>query len=303
MVFGLYIYKPVWKPKFTWAPETVRYFIRFGWQNLIVNLIYNALDQVDDLWTGTYLGKTPLGYYSRAFTFATYPRRILAVPVNTVSSGTYAELKEDRVRLAKAFFRTNAFLLRTGFLFAGLLTLMAPEFIIIFLGTKWLPMLTTFRLMLIFTLLDPIKITIGNLFVALGKPQLIARANFIQLGVLIFGLYTLGYIAGINGVAITVDIMLLVGMGLLLFQARQEISFSIKSLLFAPGVSLVISLALGWLCVFIPAINNSDWIKMLLKGFVFTSFYIVLLFLMERDALIRAFQYFQKQLFDGVFYR
>ena len=136
-IVGLFIWRPVWRPWFSWNREVVRYYLSFGSRNFGAGALLLALDRVDDLWTLRYLGDTALGYYSRAYTFATYPRRILAGPVNQVAGGTYAELKGERKRLSQAFFRTNALLVRSGFFLAGLLALIAPELIAILLGDKW----------------------------------------------------------------------------------------------------------------------------------------------------------------------
>ena len=168
-VLAFYVWRPFWRPRLTWSPQAMRYFMRFGNRNLLAMILQRALDRVDDLWTGANLGETSMGLYSRAYAFASYPRKLLAAPINAVAGGTYAELKGDRLRLSRAFFRVNAFLIRSGFFLAGLLALIAPEFIRQILGAKWLPMLSTFQLMLIFTLLDPIKMTVGNLFVAVAS--------------------------------------------------------------------------------------------------------------------------------------
>ena len=144
----------------------MRYYIAFGGRTVAASILEWLLGRADDLWLQLYSTPQALGYYARGYTFATYPRRIVAAPINSVIGGTYAELKEDRLRLSQAFFRTNALLVRSGFLVAGLLALTAPEFIRIVLGTKWMPMLDVFRLMLVFTLIDPIQAATSSLFVA-----------------------------------------------------------------------------------------------------------------------------------------
>ena len=101
-VFLLYIWRPVWRPSFRWSTTGIRYYLRFGSRNVLATLLLRAIDRVDDFWTGLYLGKTSLGFYSRAYTFASYPRQIISLPVNTVSTGTYAELKEDRLRRSRS---------------------------------------------------------------------------------------------------------------------------------------------------------------------------------------------------------
>jgi O-antigen/teichoic acid export membrane protein len=286
-IVGLLIWRPVWRLRLAWQPAIARYYVRFGSRNLTAGLLLAALDRLDDLWTLRYLGETALGYYSRAYTFATYPRKILAAPVNQVAGGTYAELKTDRRRLSQAFFRTNALLTRAGFFLAGLLALIAPEFIVILLGEKWLPMLQAFRLMLVFTLLDPIKMTVADLFVAVGRPQQIVRVRFVQLGIMVGGLFVLGPRLGIAGVALAVNVMLVVGIAVLLWQARQYVDFSARRLFMMPALALLAGLAAGAGAGLATA-GAAPWVTGSVKALIFSAAYTVLLLLLERQTFLDA---------------
>ena len=286
-IFGLYIWRPVWTPRLAWSAPVVRYLLSFGSRTFVADLLMRALDRVDDLWTGIYLGEMDLGFYSRAYTFATYPRFILARPINNVAGGTYAELKGDRLRLSKAFFRTNAFLVRSGFLLGGLLALVAPEFIRLALGAKWLPMLTAFRLMLIYTLFDPIKITIADVLTASGAPDKVIRARIVQLVVLLAGLVGLGPWLGISGVAIAVDAMLVVGIALLLWQARAYVDYSLRRLFLVPGLALFLGIVLASAAVAIPGLGDSDWITGTVKIAVFASSFLGVVLIVERREIPR----------------
>jgi lipopolysaccharide exporter len=273
----LYLWKPVWRPRLVWAPAVMLYFIRFGSRQFVVNTLSVALDRLDDLWTRVFLGSTPLGLYSRAYALATYPRQILAVPINAVTVGTFAELKEDRFSLSRAFFRANAALVYTGFLMSGLLILTAPEIIRLLLGVKWLPMLITFRLMLIFTLLDPLRGTSVNLFVAVGKPEQIGKVQLVQLASLLIGLFFLAPRFGINGVAVAVDAMLVIGIVLMLWHARAYVDFSLTRLFAGPGLALIGGLALGRGVIALPGVAGSDWRTGILKAVVFGAVYAAVL--------------------------
>ena len=94
-IFAYYLFKPIWKPRLTWSAEPIRYFLRFGSRKVWADAADQGLDRIDDLWTGFLLGESAMAFYSRAYRFATYPRMILATPINLVVGGTYAELKED----------------------------------------------------------------------------------------------------------------------------------------------------------------------------------------------------------------
>jgi O-antigen/teichoic acid export membrane protein len=285
-----YGWRPVWTPRLAWSKSDIRYFLRFGLRSTAANFLQRALERLDDLWTGLVHGQTALGFYSRAFVFATYPRRFLSMPLTPVAGGLFAELKGDRQRLSRVFFQVIALLLRGGFLLAGLLTLTAPELIHLLIGDRWLPILTPFRFMLIFALLDPIKNTVAQFFMGVGRPGIVVRARVVQLAVLALGLVTLGWRFGIVGVAMSLDLMLAIGILLLMLQARRFVDFSL------PRIFLIPTLALGLAFLMVISVTTwaldveSAWIVLILKGSVFGLSYVASLVAMEwqrTTALVR----------------
>jgi len=280
-------WKPIWKPRLDLNPQKVRYFLNFGSRVLLTNILQSMLDKLDDLWTGIFLGNTQLGFYSRAYTFATYPRRLFANPIDEVSRGTFTELSQDRQRLKTVFQQTASLLVRSGFLLGGWLFLVAPEFISILLGEKWLPMLAAFRLMLIYTLLDPLKGSLAYLFIACGQPEKVTRVRLAQLAVLTGGLFGLGGAWGITGVALAVDLMLLTGISIYFLLARSLIMISLKELFMAPAVSLTLAtLAGGFLATLLPA-TTLIWVEFILKSLTFGFIYGMGLFILERKNLVK----------------
>jgi O-antigen/teichoic acid export membrane protein len=271
----LYVWRPVWRPSLLWSLERVRYFLSFGSRNMAAGFFQKVIDEVDDLWTGSFLGDMQLGFYSRAYTFATYPRRVLASPVVSVATGTYAELKGNRKRLSRAFFQINSLLIRTGFLFGGLLTLIAPEFIRLVINPKWLPMVTAFRLMLVFTLLSPISATVGNLFVAVGQPDILMRTRLYQLAILLLGLFTLGNLWGIEGVALAVDVMLLAGILFMFYRAADHVDIDLKNLFFVPVIAITVATLITLLSLRKMSFLTTDWhtggVKLMLFSLVYTG--------------------------------
>ena len=295
---GLYLWQPAWRPHLAWSPPVVRYFLRFGSRTFVANLISTALDRIDDLWTASNLGETALGFYSRAYAFAHYPRNILAVPINAVASGTYSELKGDRLRLSRAFFRINALLVRSSFFLAGLLALVAPEFVRLALGRKWLPMLDAFRLMLLYTLLDPIQKTVGKVFAAVGRPEQVARVRCVQLIVLVSGLFLLGPRLRVAGVALAAVAMLVVGMVILLYEVQAQVDISLWQLFAAPCMALTLAMVLARGAIMLPGILGSDWRTGLVKALCFSVTFVTVLVFLEHDRFLRALQFVAGQVSD-----
>jgi O-antigen/teichoic acid export membrane protein len=166
--------------------------------------------------------------------------------------------------------------------------LIAPEFIRLLLGDKWLPMLETFRLMLLYTLFDPVKVMIGSLLTISGKPERVIRVRLIQLGVLSVGLMTLGPWLGIVGVALAVDVMLVVGVFLLYTEARRFVDFSLRQTYAAPTVALAIALGATYVALRPIGSEASDWLSALVKILAFSVVYVGVLFVIEREQFKRA---------------
>ena len=279
--FLLYFWKPVWKPRFLWIRSTINYYLNFGSKQVLSRFLSDALDHTDDIWTKTYLGSLAMGFYSKAYSFALYPTKIISDPIGTVSTSTYAEIAGVREKLSEAFHRTNAFLIRSGFLLVGLLVVVAPEFIRIVIGERWMPMMMTFRLMLPFTLFDPMKKSMANLFIAVGKPEITVKIRIIQLTVMMAGLFTLGRIFEIEGVALAVDLMMLVGIVLILRRARAFVDFSLKKLFLFPMIGLALGMAMVIYFEFVLGQIHSDVVTGLIKTVLFSFAYFGILLIFD----------------------
>jgi O-antigen/teichoic acid export membrane protein len=286
----LWIVRRPWTPRWRFNAPMVRWFLRFGSYVFASRGITLLLDRFDDFWIGTTLGPTQLGYYSRAYEFARYPRRVVANPVMDVFFPTFAKLQGDRLKLSQAFYRVISLIIRVGFLFGGGFMLVAPEFIRIFLGERWMPMVFTFRLMLVYTLLDPILNAAGQLTTAVGAPKARTRAKLVQLVFFVPAVIMGARQWSIDGVAVAADLMLLVGMISLFPQLRKWVDFSVRRMLGFPLLGLALGLAAGFLVEqrLAPA---SDWASMLIKALAFALPYSAVLLLLERREYRRNLQF------------
>jgi O-antigen/teichoic acid export membrane protein len=197
--------------------------------------------------------------------------------------------------LSKAFVRSNALLVRGGFLLAGLLALVAPEFIRLLLGAKWLPMLNAFRLMLVFTMLDPLRATVSYLFVAVGRPELNTRVRAVQVVLLVAGLFLLGPRLGITGVALTVTTMVALGMAMQFWNARRYVDYSPVRLFAVPGIALTVGMLLARAAINLPGVLGSDWRTGLTKLAVFVLAYGLFLGILERREIAKMVAFLRHQ--------
>ena len=278
-------YRP-WKPRLGWDKQIARELWSFGIKLWWGSNIAFILDRFDDFWTGTFLGKTPLGYYDRAYEFANYPKKVIANPIVPVFFSTFSRLQDDRTRLSRAFFRATSLMVRTGFWFSLIFVLAAPEGIELFIEAKWLPMITTFQLMIIYTMLDPLLSGANSLLIAVGQPGLIVRSRLIQLVVFVPSVILLASWSGIEGVAIAADLMIATGAVFLFRHVGRYVDYSRRALWGWPTVAFL--LVAGITLLLTPVWSTlSLWLSLMGKGFLISVVYWGILWLTEREELMR----------------
>lgn len=292
MTWGLFRVK---FPRPGWDSTTVRWFWEYGKSAWGASNLYFLVDRFDDFWIGTTLGGVALGYYSRAYEFARYPRRVVANPLVSVFQPVFARLQADRLRLSQAVYRAAYVILRAGFLVAGAFALVMPEFIHLVIGDQWMPMLLTFRLMLVYTLLDALIVLGAQLFFAVGRPQAFQRTALAQTLFFIPAVMIGAYLGGINGVALAADGMLLVGCVVLYRYLRGVVDFSLARLVAWPLSALIIAGGTGlaleqfWL-------EGSTWATAAIKLVLFSGLFVGLLLIGERRDMLEGARWIGEQL-------
>lgn len=273
-----------WKLSVKLVKPEAKKQLRFGSHVMATHFLGIILDRFDDFWLGTVMGKSVLGFYSRAYEIAQYPERILATPVTNVFLSTYAALQDRPIDRTKAFFRSSSFLIRAGFLMTVCLLAVTNEFTIIFFTESWLPIVPVFRLMLVYILLDPLYTNLSYLITGMGRPDLLLKTRLWQTGIFAVTVPLLGNLWQANGVALAADLMMLTGVVLLLRQSRYFVQFSMRRLAGWPTLALVLSVATGilpeWSVWFV-----TPWSSLVVKCLACGTVYLGTLYLFERQEI------------------
>lgn len=298
MFVGLFFIRPPWRFQGQVEWNFIRRFTRFGLSISITHILGFLIDQFDDFWTGASLGKAPLGYYSKAYEYARYPRRVLSDPIVSVVFPTFSRLKHDRQELSQAFARSFGVLIRLGFLVSITMYLTAAELVQVAIGPKWLPMVNTYRLMIVYTLIDPLISIAAMLFIAVGKPGVTTTIRLLQMLVFVPGVILLGNRFGIDGVAIAADIMVVLGFIFVIIQSTRYVDFSMKQLFLAPVVAfLVAGLSVSGIAATVLTHSSPLW-SLIIKGGVSALVYGLISFGLERP-LYQKYYAFLKPMLDA----
>ena len=150
-------------------------------------------------------------------------------------------------------------------------------------------MLVTFQLMIVYTLFDPLSLGAQNLLMATGHPDVVMRIRLLQAGIFVPAVIGLSYVAGIEGVALAADIMIITGAVLLFWYTRKIITYSQQALWLWPLVALGVT-------AMVVVLLNSFWATLPLWGSFVAKFvlisviYLSFLWLTERKQLLYGWQ-------------
>jgi len=193
-----------YRPHFTKNFKKAKELFVFGKWVLGSSIIIFLTTQGDDVLVGKILGITMLGFYQMAYKISNLPATQITHVISQVTFPTYSKLQNNLPKLRKAYLRV---LQLTGLLsipLAGIIIILSPEFIKIFLGHKWMPMATSMQILAIWGAVRSIGATSGGLFYSKGRPDIVTKLTMIKLIILSLLIYPLTKIWGLPGTSLAV---------------------------------------------------------------------------------------------------
>ena len=229
-----YVVHP-YRPVFRYIPQRAKELYSFGRWIMIRNLLGFFNTHGDDILVGRMLGTVSLGLYQVAYRmsdkFLFEVRNISA----QVALPLYSILQEDKKRLKRVYLESFKLSLLLSVWIAGGLFILAPEFVVIVMGSKWQPMVPALRILTAAGLLNALSPLVGPLLTSVGRPDITAKIVFVRFVVLASAIYPMTLYFGIQGTAITVAVSLMITLPLLYYQARRlvliDYTFLFKAML------------------------------------------------------------------------
>lgn len=204
----LNIVRPV-KLRFLYDPEKASELLRFGGNVFFTGLLAFLIFNVDNFIIGVFKGAKDLGYYALAFNWGSMICGILRAVVLIVLFPTFSKFQGDSFRMKKAYLRVLEYVSFFGILANAGLLVVSREFLYLLLGRggeKWLPALSSLRILCIYGVLRLIMEPAGHVILAVGKSGPLFRAQIIVTAVELALIYPVLKIFGIEGVAVAVTV-------------------------------------------------------------------------------------------------
>jgi len=214
LVFGLlagnlvrmvvsYLLHP-YRPRLHLERVKTKELLTFGKWILASSMVAFLVLQGDDIFLAKILGATALGLYQLAFRFSNLVATEITHVTAQVTFPVYSKLQDSTQGLQKGFLRTLEVTTSLTLPVTAGIFVLAPDFVRLFLGNKWMPMVPALRILAVSGLIRSIVATGGSLFQAVGRPNMDFWMNFGRLAVMALVIYPLTKRYGMSGTAITV---------------------------------------------------------------------------------------------------
>ncbi|MFC4357724.1 lipopolysaccharide biosynthesis protein [Halobium salinum] len=193
-----------YRPRISFNRAHAREMIGFGKWLMVSGILVFVYGQGDDAFVGWFFGATALGFYQLAYRFSNAPATEVTHVISRVAFPAFSKLQEDVERLREGYFRTVQLSTLIGFPMATGIIIVAPEFVRVFFGVKWLQMVPLMQVLGIWGALRALGANVGAVFKSVGRPDIETKLQVIRVLLSVVLLIPLSNRFGVVGVAYTI---------------------------------------------------------------------------------------------------
>ena len=241
------IFRPV-RYRFAYDYGVASAFMIFGGNLFLAGITNFLVFNADNFLIGAVKGATNLGYYSIAFNWGTMACTMISLIVLSVLFPTFAKMQGDRKRIKSSYLKVLEYISFGGVLVNMTLFVVSRDFLVLVLGhntDKWMPALSTLRILCIYGIARLILEPVGQVLMALGRTDILKKASLLVATIELGCLYPALYFFGIEGVAMLVTLAYMTQYALYYRVLKCELQVCVRDLRTCIGPALLGVIPLG----------------------------------------------------------
>jgi O-antigen/teichoic acid export membrane protein len=161
--------------------DSLRRALTFSWHILGGRISWYLYSNSDFAVAGRVLGQVPLGNYTVAWTLANIPLQSVSNLVSSVTPSLFSAVQKDKRELRRYLLNLTEGLALITFPLTTGLALVAHPFVLVFLGAKWLPMVTPLQLLALYASVRSITPLLSPILNVTGDARYGMRIGFLTL--------------------------------------------------------------------------------------------------------------------------
>lgn len=223
----------------------VKEFLSFGLYVVGNGIVSTIATQIDVILIGKLLGTEALGLYSVAKELILKPSQLINPIITKVAFPVMTKVNHDTTEVRRLYLKLVNYVASVNFPIYIVAIILAPEIILIFLGTKWLEITFLFQVLATWALLRSRGNPIGILVMAVGKPQYEMYWNIgmmVYMPIMIYVSSSWGIVGIAYGNLISLILLFVPGW---YFLAFRLIKVTLKDYFMCTFTPLIVSILIG----------------------------------------------------------
>ena len=193
-----------YRPRLQFNKTQARELFRFGKWIAVTSILIFLIINGDDIFVGKMLGVVMLGFYQMAYKISNTPTTEITLVISQISFPAYSKLQDNLPRLRDTFVRILKLTAFISFPLAAFIFILAPEFTLLFLGEKWMPIVPAMRILVMAGALRSLVGSTCSIFRAIGKPKTETVWQVVRLSIIVILIYPLTAMYGISGTSVVI---------------------------------------------------------------------------------------------------
>lgn len=199
-----------WRPRFTFNKQIAKEMFKFSFYLFFSAILVFFILSIDTFIIGKFFGLATLGYYAMAFKFGNYSTTLVTHVIGKVLFPTFSLIQDDIEKLKNAYLKTLKYVSLISIPIAFGTYILSKEFVMLILGEKWQPAIVLLQILCFYGLFRALGAGAGNVFIALGKPQISTKILILQLLFALLLIYPLAINFGATGIGLAMTISFLI---------------------------------------------------------------------------------------------
>ena len=286
-----YLFFSDWRPSFAFSLQPVREMLPYALPLLFTGLFSIANSYLMTLILGRHYSAEKTGYYTQANKWALMGSNVLNGMALSVAQPVMTEVIDDRDRHLRVFRKLLRFTAFLSFPSMFGLALIAPEFIVLALTSKWSESILMLQILCISGSFIPIISICSNMILSKGRSNTfmwIHLSLFMSLLGIAFLLYPFGVLAMLIGISSINVLWLFVWV----FFVNREIGYSYRGLISDLLPFLVISALVMIITFFITRGINNLAVLISAKILVAIALYVIVMWITKSVTFKETLQFF-----------
>ncbi|PKG37969.1 lipopolysaccharide biosynthesis protein [Psychromonas sp. Urea-02u-13] len=178
-----------WHPKWLFSIASFKVLFSFGSKLLVAGVIATTVQNLYSIIIGRYFNATQMGYFQQGFNYTNILSSTLSSVVQGVTYPIMTSIQENEKRLVEVYVKVMGIVTLLTFpVFVGFAAV-AEEFVLIFLGEKWSPIIPILIILSFARLITPISSLNMNILNARGRSDLFLKTDLCKIPVIIIALF------------------------------------------------------------------------------------------------------------------